>query len=419
MKIRSLFLALALFASPAFAATINSATPNAASILQLGDEQATAACSVAGLTASGATLTVEGSNNNGMTWAAVNGVAPTTGALFTTLTTDQQFRVNAAGHTTIRERVSATGTGIITVTCQASRATGLVGLSTPLPAGTAVIGTVTLGAGSLVLGKVGIDQTTPGTTNGVFITGGNSSGAVAQASTTSGQSGPLVQGAVTTAAPTYTTAQTNPLSLTTAGGLRMDVASINGVTAQGNSGNLAGGVARTTIATNSVSVPLWGHGSTAAAVPAGATMAGGLVQLANVAALTAGNLAAPVLDQQGRQIVTVGNARANVAQVSVAVASASETTLIAAGAANVFNDITTFCVSTAGTAAGTITVKDATAGTTRAIFNYPDAALAPAGAPFCLPLMRPWTQTSTAANWTVTNSSTQSYNFFVQYELNK
>lgn len=45
---------------------------------------------------------------------------------------------------------------------------------------------------------------------------------VAQASTTAGEKGPLVQGAVTTAAPTYTTAQTNPLSLTTAGALRVD-----------------------------------------------------------------------------------------------------------------------------------------------------------------------------------------------------
>lgn len=44
----------------------------------------------------------------------------------------------------------------------------------------------------------------------------------AQGSSTSGQTGPLVQGAVTTAAPTYTTAQTSPLSLTTAGALRVD-----------------------------------------------------------------------------------------------------------------------------------------------------------------------------------------------------
>ena len=45
---------------------------------------------------------------------------------------------------------------------------------------------------------------------------------VTQGSTTSGQSGTLVQGAVTTAAPSYTNAQTSPLSLTTAGALRVD-----------------------------------------------------------------------------------------------------------------------------------------------------------------------------------------------------
>ena len=44
--------------------------------------------------------------------------------------------------------------------------------------------------------------------------------ALAQASTTSGQKGNLILGAVTTDAPTYTTAQSNPLSLTTKGGLR-------------------------------------------------------------------------------------------------------------------------------------------------------------------------------------------------------
>ena len=46
--------------------------------------------------------------------------------------------------------------------------------------------------------------------------------ALAQASSTSGQKGNLILGAVTTAAPSYTTAQSNPLSLTTAGALRID-----------------------------------------------------------------------------------------------------------------------------------------------------------------------------------------------------
>ena len=43
-----------------------------------------------------------------------------------------------------------------------------------------------------------------------------------QGSTTSGQTGRLVQGAVTTAAPSYTNAQTSPLSLTTGGALRVE-----------------------------------------------------------------------------------------------------------------------------------------------------------------------------------------------------
>lgn len=46
---------------------------------------------------------------------------------------------------------------------------------------------------------------------------------VAQGSTTSGQSGALVQGAVTTSAPSYTTAQTSPLSLQTDGDLRVEI----------------------------------------------------------------------------------------------------------------------------------------------------------------------------------------------------
>ncbi len=46
-------------------------------------------------------------------------------------------------------------------------------------------------------------------------------GVVTQGSTTSGQSGHLIMGAVTTSAPTYTTAQTSPLSLDTGGNLRV------------------------------------------------------------------------------------------------------------------------------------------------------------------------------------------------------
>lgn len=68
---------------------------------------------------------------------------------------------------------------------------------------------------------------------------------IAQGSTTSGQTGSLVMGAVTTAPPTYTTAQSSPASLTPAGGLRTDNLSWAGTTlgAPSNYGTSPGAVA--------------------------------------------------------------------------------------------------------------------------------------------------------------------------------
>jgi hypothetical protein len=144
--------------------TINSATANAAVTINLSAGKGTAAFVVSGLTASGATLTIEGTDD-GSTWAAVNGVAPLTGALFSTLATDQQFRVNVAGRVGVRVRVSATGTGTITVSTNAGNGSGVTSLGTPLP------------TGANVLGKTGIDQTTPGTTNAVQHIAGTTGGA--------------------------------------------------------------------------------------------------------------------------------------------------------------------------------------------------------------------------------------------------
>ena len=56
------------------------------------------------------------------------------------------------------------------------------------------------------------------TTGDPYTAGGS---APAQGSTTSGQTGGLVQGATTANAPTYTTGTTNPLSLDPQGGLRL------------------------------------------------------------------------------------------------------------------------------------------------------------------------------------------------------
>lgn len=71
-------------------------------------------------------------------------------------------------------------------------------------------------------GASAANQATGNTSLGLVVT--NTGGLVlAQASTTAGQLGPLLQGATTTAAPTYVTAKTNPLSLDTSGNLRINL----------------------------------------------------------------------------------------------------------------------------------------------------------------------------------------------------
>jgi hypothetical protein len=91
-------------------------------------------------------------------------------------------------------------------------------------------------AGSAIIGKVGIDQTTPGTTNGVALVG------------------------------------------------------VNGATALAGNGNTGTGSARITIATDNSALPTWGHVAVAAAPPSGATYIGALGSGA-----TGGHVAAPII----------------------------------------------------------------------------------------------------------------------------
>lgn len=88
-------------------------------------------------------------------------------------------------------------------------------------------------------------------------TSANQPTAAALGSTTSGQTGHLALGAVTTAAPSYTTAQSNALSLTTVGNLRVDGSSVTQpvsgtvTVTQGTAANLNATVTGTVAATQS------------------------------------------------------------------------------------------------------------------------------------------------------------------------
>lgn len=146
------------------------------------------------------------------TAAAVTTSAPaytnnTTAAL--SLTLNGALRVDGSG---VTQPISATAlplpTGASTSANQTTSNTLLTTISGQLP--------TTLGAKtsanslSVVLAS---DQATITVTGNV---------GVAQGSTTAAEIGPLVQGAATSASPSYTAATTNPLSLTLAGALRVD-----------------------------------------------------------------------------------------------------------------------------------------------------------------------------------------------------
>lgn len=199
----------------------------------------------------------------------------------------------------------------------------LVSVNTALPAGTNL------------LGKVGIDQTTPGTTNGVQVNaalpaGTNVIGVVGntQGSTTSGQSGPLVQAAVTTAGPTYTTGQTSPLSLDTSGNLRVNVVAggssgtvAQGSTTSGQNGMLTQGAVTTsaptytTAQTSPISLDTAGNLRTTDKVDiaaGAATAANGIPAYCAVSgtqpSYTAATTNSVSCDNSGWMRVTIGNA---------------------------------------------------------------------------------------------------------------
>lgn len=88
--------------------------------------------------------------------------------------------------------------------------------------------------------------------------------ALAQASSTSGAKGVLAQGAVTTASPSYTNAQTSPLSLDTAGSLRVAI-----VSGAGSGGTAIADDAAFTVASTSVTPAAGVYKSTRDAVDDG------------------------------------------------------------------------------------------------------------------------------------------------------
>lgn len=162
----------------------------------------------------------QGSTTSGQSGPLVQGAVTTAAPSYTTAQTSP-LSLTTAGLL----RVDASGTTISgTVTANQGTSPWIVGQSTAANLNATVVGTGTFVVQAAQSGTWNINNVsgTVSLPTGAATESTLAKLPLAQASTTSGQSGVLIQGAVTTGAPTYTTAQTNPLSLTTAGALRVD-----------------------------------------------------------------------------------------------------------------------------------------------------------------------------------------------------
>ena len=148
-----------------------------------------------------------------------------------------------------------------------------------------------------------------------------------------------------------------------------------------------------------------GAAARGATAPANATLEGARAATTNPTSVSDGQLVGLLADKAGRLVTTPGHARELIGIQQTAIgASTAETTIITAGAAGVFNDLVALIVTTVNAAAATLTIRDATGGTTRMILNYPNAAAAP-GAPLVLALPFAIPQAVAANNWTAQASA--------------
>lgn len=237
-----------------------------------------------------------------------------------------------------------------------------------------VSGTVTVNAGSgtfTVSGTVTANAGTNLNTSALALDTSVNGLLLSQGSTTSGQKGPLHLGAVTTGAPSYTTAQSSPLSLTTAGALRVDGSAvtqpISGTvtannSANGTTGGTAPGAATQVGGVNSgnliaLSVDSSGRaniGAINSALPAGANSIGTVVLGAGAAAIGSVSVTGTVaVTESGTWTVQPGNTANTTPWLATIAQGGNSATVSAGGALKVDGSAVTQPISVAGTVAVT------------------------------------------------------------------
>jgi hypothetical protein len=198
--------------------------------------------------------------------------------------------------------------------------------------------------------------------------------------------------------------------------IRTTTNQIGGVTIASGNGTATAGSQRVTIASDNTAFTILATGNTADDSPASGNPVpiGLTARQTNRTAVGDGDVVRQAADDIGRAVVAIGQVRDLMVHQHTQIAStAAETTVLSAGAAGVFHDITQIVLTNQTATAVNCTLKDATAGTTRMII-----ALAASGGAV-IPFSRPMNQAAAANNWTITLSSAAvTVNVFVQAEKN-
>lgn len=241
------------------------------------------------VTVTGAVGLAQGSTTSGQTGSMVMGAVTTAAPSYTTAQTSPFSLTTTGDLRTVfsNASIAATQSGAWNVT----NISGTVSLPTGAATAAKQPALGTAGTASAdVLTVQGIASMTP-----LLVNPGTAAnwGVVTQGSTTSGQSGELGLAAVLSAAPSYTTAQSSALNMTTAGGLRIDNASVAGTTILTGNGTTAAGSQRVTVASDSAARAVGGEGPTGSAVPSGARLSG-VQSGANMVAMLQASASAPI-----------------------------------------------------------------------------------------------------------------------------
>ena len=139
-------------------------------------------------------------------------------------------------------------------------------------------------------------------------------------------------------------------------------------------------------------------GATASSVPARANFVGARAAVALPTAVTVGQEVGIQADIAGKPVVKLNSNRERVVQNQITLSATTETTLIAAGAAGVFRDMTAVILTNTSATTVRVDIRDATAGTVRFQFDLGVAGTASATQAMVFPV--PATQATAANNWT-------------------